>query len=104
MNPAVPFKVQRNGLTADITDGKTLAQGFIKDKLAEISGKDQQTAGGQMTHGKLQQPCVIPLHIKDPIFFFGIGVFVSDLIDFWEMKFIGKDNKPINQRKFWHIN
>lgn len=35
---------------------------------------------------------------------FGVGVFISDLKDFWQLKFIGKDNKPINERKFWHIN
>jgi len=35
---------------------------------------------------------------------FGTGVFISDLKDFWELKVIGKDNKPIDQRKFWHIN
>ena len=36
--------------------------------------------------------------------FFGFGVFISDLKDFLDFKFIGKDNKPIDQRKFWHIN
>ena len=35
---------------------------------------------------------------------FGVGVFISDLKDFWHLKFIGKDNKPINQRKFWDVN
>jgi len=35
---------------------------------------------------------------------FGVGVFISDLKDFWHFKFIGKDNKPINERRFWDIN
>lgn len=26
-----------------------------------------------MAHGKFQEPYVIPLHIKNPVFFFGIG-------------------------------
>jgi hypothetical protein len=35
---------------------------------------------------------------------FGIGLFISDLKDFTELKFIGSDNKSKSQRKFWHID
>jgi len=36
--------------------------------------------------------------------FFGAGLFVSDLKDFLDLKFIGKDNKTKKQRKFWNID
>jgi len=36
--------------------------------------------------------------------FFGLGFLISDLKDFWEMKFFGKDNKTKETRKFWHID
>ena len=35
---------------------------------------------------------------------FGIGLFISDLKDFLELKVIGSDNKIKSQRKFWHID
>jgi hypothetical protein len=35
---------------------------------------------------------------------FGIGLFISDLKDFLELKIIGSDNKIKSQRKFWHID
>jgi hypothetical protein len=35
---------------------------------------------------------------------FGAGLFVSDLKDFLELKFIGKDNKDKSERRFWHID
>jgi len=35
---------------------------------------------------------------------FGIGLFVSDLKDFSNFRFFGKDNKNRDQRKFWHID
>jgi hypothetical protein len=38
------------------------------------------------------------------IFSFGLGLFVSDLKDFLNLKFIGKDGKEKSQRKFWHID
>jgi len=38
------------------------------------------------------------------IFSFGTGLFISDLKDFLDLKFIGKDNKEKNQRRFWHID
>ena len=38
------------------------------------------------------------------IFFFGIGLFVSDLKDFLDFKFIGADKKKKSQRRFWHID
>ena len=38
------------------------------------------------------------------IFSFGAGLFVSDLKDFLDLKFWGKDNKDKSQRKFWHID
>lgn len=39
-----------------------------------------------------------------PIISFGIGLFISDLKDFLDLKFIGPDNKNKNQRRFWHID
>jgi len=38
------------------------------------------------------------------IFAFGLGLFVSDLKDFWDMKFYGADNKDKSKRRFWHID
>jgi hypothetical protein len=38
------------------------------------------------------------------MFSFGAGLFVSDLKDFLDLKFIGKDGKNKDQRKFWHID
>lgn len=38
------------------------------------------------------------------MFFFGLGIFVSDFKDFMDFKFIGKDNKTTSQRRFWHID
>jgi hypothetical protein len=38
------------------------------------------------------------------IFFLGLGFFVSDLKDFLDFKFYGKDNKNKSQRRFWHID
>ena len=35
---------------------------------------------------------------------FGIGLFISDLKDFLELKVIGPDGKSIAQRRFWHID
>jgi hypothetical protein len=35
---------------------------------------------------------------------FGIGLFISDLKDFLELKVIGSDNKIKSQRRFWHID
>ena len=36
--------------------------------------------------------------------FFGIGLFISDLKDFLDLKIIGKDNKDKSTRRFWHID
>ena len=36
------------------------------------------------------------------IFAFGLGLFVSDLKDFMEMKFYGVDD--VKKKKFWHID
>ena len=36
--------------------------------------------------------------------FFGAGLFISDLKDFLDFKFFGKDNKDKSQRRFWHID
>lgn len=38
------------------------------------------------------------------IFSFGLGLFISDLKDFLDLKLIGKDNKDKSQRRFWHID
>jgi len=38
------------------------------------------------------------------VFFFGAGLFISDLKDFLDFKFIGKDNKTRTQRRFWNID
>jgi len=38
------------------------------------------------------------------IFSFGVGLFVSDLKDFLDLKFWGKDNKDKSKIKFWHID
>jgi hypothetical protein len=38
------------------------------------------------------------------IFSFGLGHFVSDLKDFMNLKFYGRDNKDKSQRRFWHID
>ncbi len=38
------------------------------------------------------------------IIFFGIGLFISDLKDFLELKVIRPDGKDITQRRFWHID
>ncbi len=38
------------------------------------------------------------------IFFFGAGLFISDLKDFLDFKFIGKDNKKKENVRFWHID
>jgi len=37
-------------------------------------------------------------------FSFGAGLFISDLKDFLDFKFFGKDNKTKDQRRFWHID
>ncbi len=39
-----------------------------------------------------------------PVFSFGLGMFVSDLKDFMQLKFYGSDHKTKDQRKFWHID
>lgn len=36
--------------------------------------------------------------------FFGVGLFVSDLKDFIDLKIIGSDGKDKSQRRFWHID
>ena len=38
------------------------------------------------------------------IFSFGIGLFISDLQDFSDLKFIGSDKKSKESRRFWHID
>ncbi len=38
------------------------------------------------------------------ISFFGAGLFVSDLKDFWDFKFFAPDGKTKKTRKFWHID
>jgi hypothetical protein len=38
------------------------------------------------------------------LFSFGLGLFISDLKDFSEMKFFGSDNKTTKTRRFWHID
>ena len=35
---------------------------------------------------------------------FGFGLFISDLKDFLDLKFFGKDKKTKKTRKFWHID
>lgn len=37
-------------------------------------------------------------------FFLGLGLFISDLKDFFDFKIIGADNKTKNTRKFWNID
>ncbi|MBX4201176.1 hypothetical protein KW786_03580 [Candidatus Parcubacteria bacterium] len=38
------------------------------------------------------------------LFSFGLGHFISDLRDFLNLKFYGKDGKERSQRRFWHID
>jgi len=38
------------------------------------------------------------------IFSFGMGLFVSDLKDFSNLKFFGSDKKDLSKRRFWHID
>jgi hypothetical protein len=38
------------------------------------------------------------------LFSFGLGHFISDLKDFWNLKFYGSDNKKQEATKFWHID
>lgn len=38
------------------------------------------------------------------VIFFGIGLFISDLKDFLELKIIGSDGKDKSQRRFWHVD
>lgn len=38
------------------------------------------------------------------LFSFGVGLFISDLKDFLELRVIGQDNKTKNQKRFWHID
>ena len=38
------------------------------------------------------------------IFSFGVGIFISDLKDFLDLKFFAPDNKTKENRKFWHID
>jgi hypothetical protein len=38
------------------------------------------------------------------VFSFGLGHFISDLKDFWNLKFYGSDNKEKSERRFWHID
>ncbi len=38
------------------------------------------------------------------IFFFGLGLFISDLKDFLDLKFFEPDVKTKETRKFWHID
>lgn len=35
---------------------------------------------------------------------FGVGLFISDLKDFLNLKFWGSDGKSINARRFWDID
>ncbi len=35
---------------------------------------------------------------------FGAGHFISDLKDFWHLKFYGPDGKERSKLKFWHID
>lgn len=35
---------------------------------------------------------------------FGLGLFISDLKDFWKMKIFAPDGKTKENRKFWHID
>ena len=35
---------------------------------------------------------------------FGVGLLISDLKDFWEMKFFEPDRKTKETRRFWHID
>ena len=37
-------------------------------------------------------------------FSFGAGIFVSDLKDFFNLKFFESDGKTKENRKFWHID
>lgn len=38
------------------------------------------------------------------IFSFGVGIFISDLKDFLNLKFFGSDEKNKENIKFWHID
>ncbi len=38
------------------------------------------------------------------VFSFGMGLLISDLKDFLNLKFYGSDNKDASQRKFWDID
>jgi hypothetical protein len=38
------------------------------------------------------------------IFSFGLGLFVSDLKDFLDLKFFEQDKKTKENRRFWHID
>ena len=38
------------------------------------------------------------------IFFFGLGLFISDLNDFLDLKFFEPDGKTKENRRFWHID
>ena len=42
--------------------------------------------------------------LKLGIFSFGMGLFISDLKDFLNLKFFGSDNKKKEDVKFWHID
>ena len=38
------------------------------------------------------------------IIFFGVGLFISDLKDFWNLKLFAPDGKTKETRRFWHID
>ena len=38
------------------------------------------------------------------LFAFGLGHFISDLKDFYNLKFYGPDNKERGSVRFWHID
>ena len=42
--------------------------------------------------------------IEFSIFSFGLGLFISDLKDFLNLKFYGSDKKTKETKKFWHID
>jgi hypothetical protein len=41
---------------------------------------------------------------KLEVFYFGLGLFISDLKDFLNLRFFGSDNKEKKEIKFWHID
>ncbi|RPJ13932.1 MAG: hypothetical protein EHM37_06605, partial [Deltaproteobacteria bacterium] len=73
VNGFIPGKVKRHRLAGNFLNPVAFSKGLVKNKFPEIARENQNTVGLKTGHRQIDQCGMIPLNIKNPLLFPGIG-------------------------------